>query len=121
MNRPDLTGRHILVVEDDFILSLDICLQIEACGGVVIGPAATLNDGYALLQTQPQPDGGILNIRIGENMIYPLADELLAAGIPIIFASSESKASIPDEYARVPLLSKPINMMHVAQELFPAS
>lgn len=54
-------------------------------------------------------------------MVYPLADELLAAGIPIIFASSESKGSIPDEYARVPLLSKPINMMHVAQELFPAS
>lgn len=121
MSKPDLAGRHILVVEDEFILSVDICAQIEACGGVVIGPAATLNDGYALLQTQPQPDGGILNIRIGSDMVYPLADELLAAGIPIIFASSESKASIPDEYARVPLLSKPINMMHVAEEPFPAS
>lgn len=121
MDKPDLAGRHILVVEDEIILSLDICAQIEACGGVVIGPAATLDDGYALLSAQPQPDGGILNIRIGKNMIYPLASELLAAGIPIIFASSESKASIPDEYARVPLLSKPINMMHMAQKLFPAS
>ena len=121
MNKPDLAGRHILVVEDEFILSLDICTQIEAFGGVVIGPAATLEDGYALLQAVPQPDGGILNIRIGREMVYPLADELLAAGIPIIFTSSESKASIPDEYALVPLLSKPINMMHVAEELFPAS
>lgn len=95
MNKPDLAGRYILIVEDEFILSIDICAQIEAYGGVVIGPAATLNHGHALLQAQPQPDGGIPNIRIGSDMVYPLADELLAAGIPIIFASSESKAPIP--------------------------
>ncbi|WP_410218246.1 response regulator [Paracoccus sp. (in: a-proteobacteria)] len=120
MQKPDLAGRRILVVEDEFILAAHICAQIEACGGVVVGPAPTLASGEALLQKGPLPDGGILNIRIGDVMVYPLADDLLAAGVPIIFASSESKSCIPDRYASVPLLGKPIDMMLVAKQLFPA-
>lgn len=119
MSNTDLAGRRILVVEDEFILSLDICEQIEACGGVVVGPAATLACGHALLQDEPKPDGGILNIRIGHQLVYPLADTLIEAGVPIIFASSESKASVPVDYAGVPLVRKPVNMMRLAGQLFP--
>lgn len=120
MNKPDLAGRRILVVEDEFFLSLDICTQIENCGGVVVGPAPTLDQGYELFYTRPLPDGGILNIRLGRDMTYPLADDLLAAGVPLIFASSENRASIPQKYANVPLLGKPVNMMRAAEQLFPA-
>lgn len=121
MSKPDLAGRRILVVEDELFLSLDICAQIEDCGGVMVGPAPTLNEGYALLHTKPLPDGGILNIRLGQDMAYPLADDLLAAGVPIIFASSENRASIPQKYGCVPLLAKPVNMMLVAEQLFLAA
>lgn len=119
MKKPDLTGRRILVVEDEYILSADICAQIEECGGVVVGPTPTLAGGHALLEQGPPPDGGILNIRIGNAMVYPLADDLMAANVPIIFASSESRTSIPDRYAAVPLLGKPVNMMIMAAKLFP--
>lgn len=119
MQKPNLTGRRTLVVEDDFLLSADICTEIEACGGVVVGPTATLAGGYVLFRKSPLPDGGILNIRIGDGMVYPLADDLVAAGVPIIFASSENRSSIPDRYASVPLFAKPINMMSMAGELFP--
>lgn len=120
MTEPDLAKRRILVVEDEFILAADICEQIEAHGGVVVGPAFTLARGQALFQTEPKPDGAILNIRIGDSMVYPLADDLIAAGVPIIFASSENKASIPETYVNVPIIGKPIKMMIVAEKLFPA-
>jgi DNA-binding response OmpR family regulator len=119
MTKPDLAGRRILVVEDEPLLSLDICAQIENCGGVVVGPAPTLDQGHELFYTRPLPDGGILNIRIGREMVYPLADDLLAAGVPVIFASSESQAAIPPRYAGVPLVGKPIDMMIAAEHLFP--
>ena len=120
MNKPDLAGRRILVLEDEFFLCDDICRQIDDCGGVVVGPAPTLDGGYALLQNEPLPDGSILNIRLGNELSYPLVDDLLAAGVPVIFASSEDKASIPKEYASIPLVPKPINLMIVAEKLFPS-
>ncbi|TGN55602.1 response regulator [Paracoccus liaowanqingii] len=120
MNKPDLAGRRILVVEDEFILSLHICRLIDDCGGVVVGPAPTLDGGYALLRKKPLPDGGILNIRLGSDTSYPLADDLLAAGVPIIFASSKDRATIPERYGDVPLVAKPIDMVVVAQKLFSA-
>ncbi|TGN60127.1 response regulator [Paracoccus liaowanqingii] len=119
MDKPDLAGRRILVVEDEFILSLEICRQISDCGGVVVGPSSTLDGGYMLLKEKPLPDGGILNIRLGNDTSYPLADDLLAACVPIIFASSEDRATIPGRYANVPLVAKPINMVIVAEKLFP--
>lgn len=86
---------------------------------MVVGPVSTLAAGHALVQEGPPPNGGILDIRIGDHMVYPLADVLMAAGVPIIFASSESRAAIPCRYATIPLLGKPINMMLAIETLFP--
>jgi hypothetical protein len=85
---------------------------------VVVGPASSLVKGQLIFQAEPYPDGCILNIRLGNEMVYPLADSLMEAGVPLIFASGESKASIPHEYAAIPLITKPINIMQVAEHLF---
>lgn len=66
MSQPDLAGKRILVVEDEFILGMDICAQIETCGGVVVGPASTVACGHALFETESQPDAGILDIHVRE-------------------------------------------------------
>ena len=108
MHKPDLAGKRILVVEDEFVLAADICAKIEACRGVVVGPVSTLAGGHALLQTGPQPEGSILDIRVCDDMVSPVADDLMVVGVPIIFASSESKAAIPSKYATIPLIGKPI-------------
>jgi hypothetical protein len=38
MSEPNLSGRRILIVEDDYFLCLDVCTQVEDHGGVVVGP-----------------------------------------------------------------------------------
>jgi hypothetical protein len=53
-------------------------------------------------------------------MVYPLADELLAAGIPFVFASGEHRSSIPYRFKDVPLHSKPIDMVKAAVGLIKA-
>ena len=121
MTKPHLAGKRILVVEDEFILYLYICEQIEACGGVVVGPVTTLEGGHALFEDTDDREGGILNIRLGTEMVYPLADRLIAAGVPTIFASSEHRASVPDLFVNVPLIRKPVDMIAVAAHLFSPS
>lgn len=87
----------------------------------MVGPATTLTGGHALLEDADHLDCGILNIRLGDEMVYPLADRLIGADIPIIFASSESRANVPDSYANVPLIRKPVDMMAAAAHLLPSS
>ena len=111
-----MTGGAILVVEDDFLLATDIVAQIEDNNGIAVGPAMTLEKGIDVLRTE-KPDACILDIRLGPEMVYELADDLLADGIPFVFASGEIRASIPDRFAKVPLHTKPIEMIWAAATL----
>jgi len=113
MEITDLAGRKILVVEDEAILALDIVDQVEQHNGVVIGPVASLQAGLRALD-QHKPDACILNIRLGPDKVYALADRLLDAKIPFIFASGEQRADIPSRFMGVPLHSKPVDMVKAA-------
>lgn len=116
METPDLERRRILVVEDEPMLALDIVLQIEEHNGIVIGPVTSLDHGMKALEDE-QPDACILNIRLGADLSYALADELLVQRVPFIFASSEQRADIPDRFDGVPLHAKPIEMVNAAAGL----
>lgn len=116
MGDVDLNRRRILVVEDEILLAMGICDEIEDHNGVVLGPVTTLEQGLMALRDM-QPAACILNIRLGPNMVYELADRLLEQRIPFVFASSEKRADIPDRFNGVPLHAKPIEMVKAAATL----
>lgn len=116
MSAPDLAGRRILVVEDEVILAMDIVAEIEDHNGVVLGPVTTLDGGIAALQ-ELDPDACIVNINLGPEKVYELADLLIDQDVPFVFASSEPRASIPDRFNGVSLHAKPIKMVEAAAAL----
>lgn len=116
MPKIDLNQRRILVVEDEALLAMGIVDEIEDHNGVVLGPVATLAKGLEALQVL-HPDACILNINLGPNLGYELADRLIEHHIPFIFASSVSRANIPDRFRDVPLYGKPIEMIRAAADL----
>lgn len=116
MPEVDLARRRILVVEDEYLLAMGIVDEIEDHNGIVLGPVTTLQQGINALRDM-KPDACILNIRLGPDMVYPLADRLVEVGIPFIFASSQLRAHILDRFAAVPLHSKPIDMIMAAAGL----
>lgn len=113
MGKLDLGRRRILVVEDEFLLAAEIVDQIEDHNGVVLGPFATLDQGLAALEAE-RPDACIVNINLGPDKVYPLADRLIAEDVPFVFASSETRANIPARFKGVPLHSKPLDMIKAA-------
>jgi two-component SAPR family response regulator len=112
----DLGGRRILVVEDEYLLALSICDEIEDHNGVVLGPVTTLEQGLTALRDM-EPDACIVNINLGPDKVYELADRLMEQGVPFIFASSERRADIPSRFDGVPLHAKPIKMIEAAAVL----
>ncbi len=100
-----LKGQRILVVEDNYFMALDLSQMVEEFGGAVAGPVGRLADGFDLAQS----DGlaaAILDVNLGEEDTFSLADGLLAARIPVIFATGYDPKTLPARFADLPRISK---------------
>ncbi len=111
-----LAGLAVLLVEDEPIVRLEVAGQLEDAGARVIGPAATLAEGMAAInearsQTAPLPlpDAAVLDINVSGENVSPLAEALLARGVPVIFVSGYRDLELLSPKLRhLPLVQKPL-------------
>jgi len=101
-----LSGRSILLVEDEFLLALQLEELLESHGGTVRGPYRTLDDALKAAQRE-NFDFAILDINLNGTMVYPLADQLLASRTPFLFLTGYSHANLPEQFRGVTRLNKP--------------
>ncbi len=121
---PDLPphARRVLIVEDDWFSADDLQVEFQRAGIEVVGPVARVEEALDLLARAGRLDGAVLDINLGSHMVYPVADALLARGVPFVFATGYDAAVIPATYAGVVRCEKPINPAKVRLALFgPAS
>lgn len=104
----ELTGIHVLVVEDSWDVSTEVKILLEAHGAHVVGPVATANDARRLC-SESTPDVALVDIslRTGE-LSYGLIDEMCALGIPVIVLTGYANASAAAGTA-VAILQKPFS------------
>ncbi len=81
-----LDGRRILIVEDDWVIAMDMSDLVEELGGEVVGPAGELAQGLALAESE-ELAGAILDVNLNGVSTFALADRLLANNVPVIFAT----------------------------------
>jgi DNA-binding LytR/AlgR family response regulator len=103
-----LDGLTIMVVEDDFLAALEIKRLVEDRAGTVAGPVGRLDQAEALAQGA-RLDGAILDVKLNGAVSLPLADELIARGIPVILVTGYDAATLPDRFADLPRLPKPFS------------
>ncbi len=103
-----LEGRRILVVDDDYLIAMDIAETVESYGGKVVGPVGRLPEAQELARRE-QPDGAILDVNLNGNTSYPLARELCAAGVTVVFLTGYEATVMTAEFADLPRLSKPFS------------
>lgn len=89
----------ILIVEDEFLIALDIENLIMDCGFSVYGPYDTVQSASAAINVK-MPLCAILDVRLPDGDIFPVADKLYEKNIPIIFHSGH--ANIIDLQKRYP-------------------
>ena len=80
-----LSGRRILLVEDELLLAMDVQMALEEAGADVIGPIGSLAEGLALLDREEVFDIAILDIDLHGEDVFPLAERLEARGVPFLF------------------------------------
>jgi CheY-like chemotaxis protein len=108
---PSLGGRRLLVVEDDYLIAIELAGALEDYGARIVGMAGSVKDARALIETEgDQLDGAVLDVNLDGDRVYPIADALLALGIPFVFATGYDLWVIPAVYAGVPRCEKPIRV-----------
>lgn len=112
-----LSGCRIMIVEDEFLIADDVAAMLREAGAQVIGPAGSLPEGMRLAADTETIDAAVLNIDLGGVLVFPLADELGARGVKILFLTGYAESNIPDDYAAVPCCRKPTAPACVIDEL----
>ena len=113
----DLKGRRILVVEDEYLVAADLARSLQRHGAEVVGPAPNVQRAMALIERGGRIDGAVLDISLGGEMVYPVADALERANVPFVFATGYDAQSAPGWYAYAPRCEKPIDPVALARAL----
>lgn len=108
VDRRGLAGVRLMVVEDELLVSMLLKRTLEGLGTVVVGPYARLAEGLAAAGSE-RFDGAVLDLNLAGELANPIADLLLARGVPFIFITGFQRDSIDRRYASVPVLQKPID------------
>ena len=112
-----MTGKRVLVVEDDYFIAKGLARSLKALGADVLGPVATVADALELIGAEPL-DGAVLDIKLRGDFIYPVADALTERDVPFIFATGYSSGAIPERYAAIVRCVKPVEPDAFIQALF---
>lgn len=103
-----LNGLRVLVVEDETLVAMMLEVMLDSLGCDVVGVAGTLSRGLALAGDEALAlDAAILDINLGGEKVYPLAERLAARGVPFIFCTGYGGAAPESAFAGVRTLVKP--------------
>lgn len=110
------SGFRVLVVEDDPLVSMTLEDMLLTLGAEVVGPARTLEEGFGLLE-QPEVQLAILDVSLGREPVYPLAEALQDRGVPLIFTTGYDHLQGGERFAKSRILPKPYTTASLAQAL----
>lgn len=101
-----LTGRRILVVEDEMLVLMNVEMVLEDLGCAAISAAGSVAEALSLLARQSF-DAAIIDINLGGDKSYPVADKLTERGIPFAFSTGNGHHGDRSDLDDRPVLKKP--------------
>jgi PAS domain S-box-containing protein len=104
---PVRPGNRLLLVEDEALTGMMMCDMLTELGFDVIGPFGRVADAMAAVGREDF-QAAVLDVNLDGEMVYPVADAVVARGVPFVFVTGYSAEGIDRRFAQVPVLQKPI-------------
>lgn len=105
-----LSGRRIMVVEDEYILAMELERVLLDAGCEVIGPFPSNERALAAL-ARTQPEAVLLDLNLDDRTTEPVARALSARGIPFVVVTGYNRSFMTDPVFRdVPMVPKPLEI-----------
>jgi CheY-like chemotaxis protein len=106
MNEKVLSGRRIIIVEDDYYQAYDCKEMLEQAGASVILVSAVVPD-LAALRAEGRIDAALIDINLGQGLSLDFARQLREQAIPFVFLTGYDAAILPEDLADATCISKP--------------
>jgi len=113
---PNTDRTRVLVVEDEPLVAMMIESMLEDVGYVVVATAPSVSAGLAAVD-ENELDLAILDMTLGRDSSFPIADALQDRGVPFVFASGYDARSLPDKHNTRQVLSKPFTLKDLKSKL----
>ena len=97
---------RILLVEDESVVLMLLEDLVAALGYEVVAGVATVDDALAAM-SEREFDMALIDVNLGGTPSFPVADALVAKGIPFVFTTGYGALGLPAQYAAFPVLQKP--------------
>jgi PAS domain S-box-containing protein len=102
-----LSGNRVMIVEDEALVAMALRESLDELGFNVLGPFSRISEAMIALRNN-HVDAAVLDVNLGGELIYPLADVLAADHVPFVFITGYGAEEIEERYSRIPILQKPI-------------
>ena len=100
---------RILVVEDEFLVAMQIEAILTRAGWRVIGSAGTLSSAVSLAR-KSACDAALLDVNLRGERADEVAEILFARGVPFLFVSGFGRGNLPAAFRQsVELIAKPFS------------
>jgi CheY-like chemotaxis protein len=114
-----LEGRRVLLVEDETMVAMMIEDLLADLGCELIGTASRVAEALRLVETLVL-DIAVLDVNVGGETVFPVADALAARNVPFVFSTGYGVAGIEAGHLQRPVLQKPYGRDRLAAALVKA-
>jgi PAS domain S-box-containing protein len=111
-----LTGRRLLVVDDEPLIAMALADTLERAGAEVIGPVGTEGEALKLIE-HADFDGALLDAHLRGHSADGIAAALVTRNIPFIFVTGGARDGLQASFERVPILPKPFSDQQLLEAL----
>jgi len=106
----DFQGLRVLVVEDDSMICLLFEDMLADLGCKVVGTACDIRRAIELAERDESVDVAILDVNLGGQLVFPVAEILSKRGIPILFATGMGAGGLPPNWQGHCSVDKPMTI-----------
>ena len=100
---------RVLIVEDEWLIAMDLQDKLEEAGYCIVGPAHSVTAALDMIARESL-DAGLLDLHVGSETSYTIAEALKRRGIPFAFLTGHSRADLDTEFHNEPLMCKPVSV-----------
>jgi DNA-binding response OmpR family regulator len=112
----ELSGMRLLVLEDEYLIGLELERIAEECGAKSVHLVTTVNALLAWMESGGECDIAILEVQAKGTSSFEAAQMLLRRGVPIVFTTAyDHDRDGISGFPGAPVVSKPYGKSQIVQ------